>query len=115
MFGIVEFGRAIWAYSVVAHSAREGVRFAIVRGSESGRAATATDVQNYVRGRAVGLSPVTVNTTWNPNNDPACTATPNQPGCVVQVTVQYTFKPALPLIFGTNIVLSSTSKMVISF
>jgi len=99
----------------MAHTARERVRYAIVRGSESGRAATATEVQTYVQGRAVGLTPVTVTTTWNPNNHPACTATLNHPGCVVQVTVQYTFKPALPLIFGTNIVLSSTSKMVISF
>ena len=37
VFGIMEFGRAIWIYGTVAHVAREGTRFAIVRGSESGR------------------------------------------------------------------------------
>ena len=30
-FGVMEFGRAIWMYGTVAHAAREGARFAIVR------------------------------------------------------------------------------------
>ena len=34
VFGIMEFGRAIWIYGTVAHVAREGARFAIVRGSD---------------------------------------------------------------------------------
>lgn len=103
LFGIMEFGRAIWAYSSVAHAAREGVRFAIVRGQESSQSATANDVQTYVRSRA-GLSPVQVTTTWQPDN---------KPGSVVQVKVDYSFQPTLPFI--PSISLTSTSKMVISF
>src|SRR6059036_3295348 len=64
-FGLVEFGRAIFDYSMVSSLAREGVRWASVRGSASGHAAEATDVSTYVQGKAAGL-PVTVTTTWTP-------------------------------------------------
>src|SRR2546425_5110466 len=80
-FGLVEFGRAVFDYSMVSSLSREGVRYASVRGSASGHAATATDVSTYVQGKAVGL-PVTVTTTWTPNNNP---------GSTVSVQVQYNF------------------------
>jgi Flp pilus assembly protein TadG len=103
IFGIMEFGRAIWASGSVAHAAREGTRYAIVRGEESGRTATASDIETYVQSRA-GLSPVEVTTTWEPNK---------KPGSVVQVTVRYDFQPAVP--FVPPMVFTSTSRMVISF
>ncbi|MGH9901941.1 MAG: TadE/TadG family type IV pilus assembly protein [Pyrinomonadaceae bacterium] len=103
MFGVMEFGRAVWAYSSVAHAAREGVRYAIVRGGESGRAATANDVQTYARSRA-GLNAMQVSTTWTPDN---------APGSVVQVTAQYDFQSTVPFIPPMQ--LTSTSRMVISF
>lgn len=103
MFGVMEFGRAIWAYSSIAHAGREGVRYAIVRGSESGRAVAATDVQDFVRNKA-GLSTATVTTTWTPDNNP---------NSVVQVKVDYNFQPVIPLIPSMS--LTSTSRMVISF
>ena len=55
-FGIMEFGRAIWIYGTVAHVAKEGARFAIVRGSESPRTATVSDVASYVNTRAAGMT-----------------------------------------------------------
>ncbi|MGH9943141.1 MAG: TadE/TadG family type IV pilus assembly protein [Pyrinomonadaceae bacterium] len=103
LFGVMEFGRAIWAYNSMAHAAREGARYAIVRGSESGRAASTTDVEAYVRDRA-GLNTAQVTTTWVPDN---------KPGSEVQVSVRYNFQPALPFI--PSMVLSSTSRMMISF
>ena len=107
MFGIMEFSRAIWIYGSVAHVAREGSRFAIVRGSESGRMATATDVTNHVNMTAAGMTGLTVTTTWtDPNKDP---------GSIVEVQVDKSFSPALPLVNLGPFTLSSTSRMVIAF
>ena len=107
VFGIIEFGRAIWIYGTVVHVAKEGARFAIVRGSESGRTATTTDVETYVNVVAAGMTGLTVTTTWDePLKDP---------GTVVQVRVDRDFDPALPFVSLGPLTLSSTSRMVIAF
>ena len=103
--GAVEFGRAVWTYNSISHGAREGARYAIVRGSDSGRAATADEVRDYVRSRLPVLAPaIQVTTSWDPDKNF---------GSVVQVQVQHTFMPLVPLL--PSIPLSSTSRMVISF
>ncbi len=107
LFGVMEFGRAIWIYGTVAHTAREGARYAIVRGSESGRTAIPIDVENYVNLVAGGLTGLTVTTTWD---DPS-----KDPGTIVQVRVDRVFDPALPLVGLGTFTLSSTSRMVIAF
>ena len=104
MFGITEFGRAVWLYSTMSHTAREAARFAIVRGAESGRAVSSGDVETFVQNRAPGLANADVTTTWDPNN---------QPGSVVEVRVQATFAPAVGII--PSFPLSATSRLVISF
>jgi Flp pilus assembly protein TadG len=104
MFGITDFARGIWLYGSMSHGAREAARFAIVRGAESGRATTASDVQTYVR-NFVGLNSATVTTTWIPDNEP---------GSVVEVRVQQPFVPVLSAIIPT-IPMSTTSRLVISF
>ena len=106
-FGIMEFGRAIWIYGTVAHVAKEGARFAIVRGSESPRTATVSDVASYVNTRAAGMTGLIVTTTWD---DPT-----KDRGTVVQVRVDRQFNPALPLVNLGPITLSSTSRMVIAY
>src|SRR5438093_6133777 len=70
VFGLVEFGRALFAYSTIASAAREGVRYATVHGSESKQPATAEDISSYVRTKAVGLHDVVVAVTWLPANTP---------------------------------------------
>ena len=106
LFGIMEFGRAIWIYSTVAHLAREGARYAIVRGTESGDTTDAASVEAYVQSRAAGMPGLTVTTTWDPDNDP---------GSVVQVRVDRQFDPIVPIVGLPTIPLSSTSRMVIAF
>ena len=106
-FGVMEFGRAIWMYGTVAHAAREGARFAIVRGSDSGRTAVPADVTSHVAQIAGGMTGLTVTTTWD---DPA-----KDPGSVVQVQVDKDFQPALPIVNLGSFTLSSTSRMVIAF
>ncbi len=107
IFGIVGFGRAIWAYGWVSHAAREATRWAAVRGSESGRAAAASDVTNFVSQQLAGLTnnnnELNVATTWSPNNSP---------GSFVQVTVQYTCTQIVPWV--PQIVVSSSSQMMIA-
>ncbi len=106
VFGIMEVGRAIWIYDTVAHLAREGARYAIVRGAESGQVVGAAEVEAYVQGRAAGMTGLVVTTTWDPDNDP---------GSVVQVQVDRPFDPVVPLVGLGPIALSSTSRMVIAF
>jgi Flp pilus assembly protein TadG len=43
LFGIVEFGIAVWRYNMVADLAQEGARWASVRGSDSDAPATAPE------------------------------------------------------------------------
>ncbi len=92
---------------MVSSSAREGVRWAAVRGGASGYAASKADIQSFVQSKTVGV-PVTVDATWLPDSD-------NQPGSSVVVTVTNDFAPIAPLPFvPKTIKLTSTSRMVIS-
>ena len=106
-FGIIDFGRMIYSYNSVSHLAREATRYASVRGNSSGHPASASDVTQAVRNRAVGLnlSLLSVTTTWQPSN---------APGDTVRVTVSYDFRPAVPLVPAAYRNLRSTSRMVIS-
>lgn len=104
-FLIIEFGRAILIYHSIAHGAREGTRYAIVRGEESGRAATASDVEALVKARTL-LNAVQVTTTWEPDN---------KFGSVVQVHVSYDFVPLAFPAYIPAMTFTSTSRMVISF
>jgi len=139
MFGIFEFGIGMYTYHFVSYAAQEGTRFAMVRGntwSENvatncttsappnftmayGCTATSTDIQNYVQSLASGgISPskVTINTTnsyvW-PGKTPdgsttGCTQA-NSQGCLVKVTVSYSFK-FLPFLKLSALPISATSE-----
>jgi Flp pilus assembly protein TadG len=122
LFGIIEFGRAMYTYAFVAQLAREGARWAIVRGNQCTLLdhcnASSTDVQTYVRSLSEGAT--------NPNNIQATATWPvsgcppgltaNSPGCLVSVNVQYnfTFLSTKSVLNGASINMSSTSEMIIS-
>lgn len=108
LFGIIEFSRLLLMYHHVGNVAREGSRYAIVHGFESGVNATAADIENYVK----SISPVdpnnlTVTTTWG---DPD-----HKPKSWVRVQVNYDFKFIVPILYNSDIPLQSTSQMVISY
>jgi len=115
LFGIVDFGRALYTYTFVDHLARQGVRWAIVRGSlcsgldhcpaQSG----STDVQPYVQSLSEGATDAS-QITANLNFPSSCNST----GCVARVTVTYPFKFLLPFVAGPQITMTSSSQMVIS-
>jgi len=113
LFGIVDFGNALFTYDLVSSAARLGARYAMVRGSRctyTGCPATTASIQTYVRSKAPGInnSLLTVSTTWA--NSSNCT-TSNGPGCVVTVAVSYTYNFVYKL---APITISSSSSMVIS-
>jgi Flp pilus assembly protein TadG len=107
VFGIMDFGRAVYAYNFVSYAARVGARYASVRGSSSGHAAQATDVQATVTHQAIALDAarLTVTTTWTPDN---------KPGSVVSVRVAYTYRPMITFIMSSPLSIASTSKLIIS-
>jgi Flp pilus assembly protein TadG len=113
MFGIIDFGRAMYTYSSVAELARQGARWAIVRGSGctvlDSCNATSAEVQTYVQSLSLGMmntSNITAVATW-PNNN--CKST----GCPVLVTVKYPFSFITGVLPGA-FPMASSSQMVIS-
>jgi Flp pilus assembly protein TadG len=86
LFGTIQLGLAVWNYNMLSSLAQDGARWAAVRGSAcSCTEATMASVQDFVRGRVLGMLPsaVIVTTTW-PDGD-------NRPGDTVRVQVDYTF------------------------
>jgi Flp pilus assembly protein TadG len=83
MFGVIEFGRAMFAYTQLPYLAQEGARYASIHGSTAPTIASAADVGTYVNTQAVGLSGLVIDTTWQSNQ--------NVPGHWVQVKVTYPF------------------------
>ena len=115
VFGIIDFGRALFTYDIVTNAARIGSRYAIVHGSACSLAscpATSAAIQSYVQSQVSGIatSQLSVTATWS--NASGCTD-PNYQGtnCIVTVTVSYPFKLIL---FNRSWTMSSSSQMVIS-
>jgi Flp pilus assembly protein TadG len=107
IFALMNCALAVFDYNFVSFAAREATRYAAVRGSSSGSAASTTDIRNFVVAQAIGLdtSKITVSTTWSPDN---------KPGSAVQVQVRYLFTVAIPFMNGNSLNLSSTSQLVIT-
>jgi len=103
-FGIVEGGRLLFEYNVVSNAAREGVRWAAVRGQASGRTASTSDITTYVQSLGLGLA-LNVNPQFIPDN---------KQGSTVRVTVTRTFTPAVALFTTGGIGLQSSSQMTIA-
>jgi Flp pilus assembly protein TadG len=124
---VMETGFLLYSYHFISEAAREGTRYAIVRGSTAGSAcgsynslgcqASPADVQNFVKNLGF-LAPanMTVTPTWSaftagstcPTTGPC-----NSPGNLVSVQVQYNFTLSIPVIPTKSYTLSSTAAMII--
>jgi len=108
IFGIIEFGVVIRANNFVSYAAREGTRYASVRGFDSGIPASDAEAQvsDFVRRQAVGLdsSTLTVVTTWLPDN---------KRGSSVRVQVSYSMPGVTGLILPGGVRPRGTSQTVI--
>jgi Flp pilus assembly protein TadG len=111
VLGLIIGGLGIFRYQEVAWLAREGARWASVRGYEYQQvtqqpAATAQDVyNNVILPESVALNPanITYSVTWTPDNRPKSTVT---------VTVNYQW---IPEAFLGGVTLTSTSSQMMSY
>jgi len=107
ILGIIACGYLVFTYDSVAFAAQQGARWASVRGSTSGMAATAASVQAFVNGQVPGLVPASLNvqTVWSPDN---------KPGSTVTVHVTYTAVPLSTLSLPNTLHISSSSSTTVS-
>ena len=105
VLGTMAFGVAVWEYNIVASAAKDGARWAAVRGATSSTPATSTTVESYVNARVYGRT-VTVTTTWPDGGSPS-----NGKGKRVRVVVSTTFIPTVR--FLSSMTLRSTAEMII--
>ena len=136
LFGIIQFSMALYTYDFLSDAAREGARWAIVRGGQCSTntpnldhcGALQADVQSHVQGlgfpyansSTVTLSYQTATTGMDSSGNPtttwsACTGTNcNQPGNQVRVLVQCVYPIGVPFWKATQLTMTSSSSMVIS-
>lgn len=129
VFGIMDMGRALFAYDFLSQSTRQATRWAMVRGSscstdlpgctpgQNGQdnGARIGDVANYVRSLAVGgidTSQLTITGECTVGVDPA-QPLPCAPGQKVWIQVQYNFSFFSPFTPATW-TMSSRSEMTVS-
>jgi Flp pilus assembly protein TadG len=133
IFGIIDFGRALYMYHLVSEVSRQGSRYAIVNGAAAcpGGSPSPDPLQSYVSSQAplAGPGALTVTTTCanstlcasssstNCSNASGCTAGTapyNSAGCLVSVQVAYAFHFFAPIVSSLTLPMTSTSIMVIS-
>lgn len=130
IFGIIDCSRAVYVNHYLAQAARDGVRYAMVRGSSwsstcstttsSGCVATSSNVSSFVASQAapgVSSSFMTVTTTWPGTNagGSSCSSSSvnNAQGCVVNVQVQYSYQFVMPFLPKNALTMSSTAAATI--
>jgi Flp pilus assembly protein TadG len=124
MFGLMTMCQGIYTYHYVSEAAREGTRFAAVRGSTcsgltGGCPAASSDIQTYVQNLGypgIKSSLATVTTTWAAyptGTTCAPSTTCNNPGNAVKVKVQYAFPLSIPYLGTKTLTMTSTSDLII--
>jgi Flp pilus assembly protein TadG len=114
LFCFFELCMALYSYDMISESAREGTRYAMVRGAScktsSGASCetTVAQIKTYVAGLGwpnVGGGTMTVSPSYPKGSDAV--------GNPVQVTITYQFRITMPFVPSSAIALSSTSVMYI--
>jgi Flp pilus assembly protein TadG len=103
LLGIIGLGYAAWTRNSVASGAREGARFAIVRGTSSGRVTDSAGVADYVKSKTPLDANLVVITRWSPNKEP---------GSLVTVTVKHP-APAFGPFLGARTDSASSTMVVV--
>lgn len=125
LIGLMKVCLAVYSYHYVSEAAREGARYAIVRGSActsytSACPASSSDIQTYVQNLSypgITGSAISVNTTWSAYpTGVVCTpsTTCNNPGDLVTLKVSYAFPLSIPFLSSKTYTMTSTSAAVIS-
>ncbi len=113
LFGILEFGVAVWRYNTVSVAAREGARAAVVYYLPGGNAERETRAVQAACDYAssVGMAEITATakvytTTFTAGELPA-------PVLMIGVTTTYTYTGMVPLFPGLSIPMQSQSHMIV--
>src|ERR1700691_2134643 len=127
LLAVIQMGLAAYSYHFISEAAREGARWAMVRGSACTSFTTAcpaalTDIQSYVTGLGypginTAASAMTVTASWcgpTSSTPPACSTGTNAPGQIVRVAIQYKFPVGIPFVPASTITMNAMSQMVIS-
>jgi Flp pilus assembly protein TadG len=133
VFGMMDMSRALYTEHFVATAARQGARYAVVRGSTFAGtscsststvncAATQANVISYVKSlvnAGMSASDMTVTATWPGTDASGATCTNavrsvNTAGCVVTVKVSYSYNFIVPYLPKAALTLKSASSMTIS-
>ena len=126
IFGILQMSLALYTYHFTSDAAREGTRWAIVRGSVSctntpgltNCNASTADIATFIKGLGypgIDSSKITVTTTFKNPDNTVCTIAPcNAPGNSVQTRVSYAFPLRIPFSTSSTLNVGSTSMMTIS-
>jgi hypothetical protein len=121
MMGLMNMCMATYTYHYVSEAAREGVRYAIVRGGTVTTPATSDSVQTYVRSLGypgITSSNMTVTTTWAAYPTSVITCAPlancKNPGDMVTVAASYAFPVKIPFFPTKTINMASTASMIIA-
>jgi Flp pilus assembly protein TadG len=123
---VIYIGLLAYSYTAVANAARLGARWASVRGADcvagasNGCPATQANVQNYVVTQLPGVvtSPApSVSPTWTTppwsSTPSGCSSSSETAGCLVSVTVTYSFPLTIPF-YGSIPAFSSTSQAIVA-
>ena len=108
MFGILEFGQAIWRYNFIANLAQAGARRATVCGTAKALSSSDCNIQNYVTNQSLGMVS-SGNVTTSPIDISTLVA-----GANVSVTVTTSFTPLTTLIPHAALNLSATTQMIMA-
>jgi len=121
IIGMMKMCVGVYCYHYTSEAAREGARWAIVRGSSSGQETTADAISTYVKTLGYpALTPanMTVTVSWagfptgvicTPNTNPC-----DNPGNMVSVTVNYAYPLSIPFLGSRTLNMSSTSTAIIA-
>jgi len=122
VFAIIVGGLGVFRYQEVAAMAREGARWASVRGTNYAKdtnqpAATPADIyNNAILAGVVGLDParLSYSVTWNETNEPLRVETDVETpiGNTVTVTVSYQWFPEMYLVGPYTLTSTSTAQMI---
>ena len=125
-FTLMEICLMFYSYATIDECAREGARYAIVRGSScvtngvtgagASCTATASDINDYVKNlgypNAAGGT-MTVDTTYSADGVTFTTTGNNDPNDIVRVQVGYTFPIKMPFVPKNSLSLSAQSQLYI--
>jgi Flp pilus assembly protein TadG len=107
IFSIIEMMSIVYTYAVLSDAAKEGVRYAIVHGSNSSSPcgptsnppAVVNTVTDYAKLSLHDISAISVAVTYLP--DTAGGTATNKPPNLVAVNVTYSYIPYIPLPWGS--------------